>query len=214
MRSIFSVNCMMCGRSSGLLRGGVFFRAPGAPPLELRSGRSRCGFCSGNLYLEPDDSIATAASLDASLEKRRQLASWRVDHPGGTQRVRGPSGSAIQAPLQWGDLEVAMTTRDALERRAVELAVRLSDELVESSEQVDSRMGTYLLTALAAELGQRVQRRCWDQARSSSANWDVAGAEAETLITAAWRCMETISVLSNHFKESDEASLPGWSSRP
>ena len=71
-----------------------------------------------------------------------------------------------------------MATRDDLEKRAGELAARLSDELVESSEQVDFRMGTYLLAALAAELGQRVQRRCWEQARRSTASWDMAAAEA------------------------------------
>jgi hypothetical protein len=96
-----------------------------------------------------------------------------------------------------------MAAREELEMRAGSLAARLSDELVESSELVDFRMGTYLLAALAAELGQRVQRRCWDQARQTTANWEMAAAEAETLITAAWRCMETVSVLSGHFEDSD-----------
>jgi hypothetical protein len=100
-----------------------------------------------------------------------------------------------------------MGARDDLEQRAGTLAARLADELVESSEQVDFRMGTYLLAALAAELGQRVQHRCWEQARRSTANWDMAAAEAETLITAAWRCMETVSVLSDHFREVDERRL-------
>jgi hypothetical protein len=101
-----------------------------------------------------------------------------------------------------------MPARDELERRAVELASRLSDELVESSEQVDFQMGTYLLAALAAELGQRVQTRCWEQSRRSTSDWGLASAEAETLITAAWRCMETISVLSGHFGQSDRSPLP------
>jgi hypothetical protein len=101
-----------------------------------------------------------------------------------------------------------MAVRDDLEERARELAARLSDDLVESSEQVDFRMGTFLLAALAAELGQRVQVRCWEQARRSSANWETAAAEAETLITAAWRCMETVSVLSSQFRESERRSLP------
>src|SRR5438128_759590 len=43
-----------------------------------------------------------------------------------------------------------MPARDDLELRASQLAAQLSDELVESSEQVDFRMGTYLLAALAA----------------------------------------------------------------
>lgn len=99
-----------------------------------------------------------------------------------------------------------MAARDNLERQAGELAARLADELVESSEDVDFRMGTFLLTALTAELGQRVQQRCWEQARRSSANWEMAAAEAESLITAAWRCMETVSVLSGHFRDLDERS--------
>ncbi len=102
-----------------------------------------------------------------------------------------------------------MPVREDLEQRASRLAARLSDELVESSELVDFRMGTFLLAALSAELGQRVQERCWEQARRSSANWDMAAAEAETLITAAWRCMETVSVLSGHFSDSDRRGLPG-----
>ena len=51
-----------------------------------------------------------------------------------------------------------MAAREGLEKRAAELASRLADELVESSEQVDFRMGTFLLSALTAELGQRVQQ--------------------------------------------------------
>ena len=98
-----------------------------------------------------------------------------------------------------------MAARDDLERRAGELAAQLTDELVESSELVDYRMGTFLLTALTAELGQRVQQRCWEQARRSSANWEMAAAEAETLITAAWRCMETVAVLSGNFADLDRS---------
>ena len=95
-----------------------------------------------------------------------------------------------------------MPAREELERRAQELATRLSEELVEASEEVDFRMGTFLLASLTAELGQRVQQRCWEQARRTSANWEMAAAEAETLVTASWRCMETISLLSNGFVDS------------
>ena len=105
-------------------------------------------------------------------------------------------------------MALLMAARDDLERRATELAARLADELVESAEDVDSRMGTFLLTALCAELGQRVQQRCWEQARSSSPNWEMAAAEAETLITAAWRCMETVGVLSANFSDLDDRALP------
>jgi hypothetical protein len=76
MVTMYSVNCMMCGRTSGQVRSGVFYRAPGAPALENRAGRSRCGFCSGNLYLEPDDSIAVPlAAHDEVRREQQQLAS-------------------------------------------------------------------------------------------------------------------------------------------
>jgi hypothetical protein len=101
-----------------------------------------------------------------------------------------------------------MAAREDLEQEACDLAVRLADELVESSERVDHRMGTFLLTALIAELGQRVQHRCWEQARRTNPSWDMAAAEAETLITAAWRCMETVGVLSNQFLPQHDVELP------
>ncbi len=72
----------------------------------------------------------------------------------------------------------------------------LLDYLVQRSESVDYRAGTYLLAALAAELGGIVQRRCWDLARTGDPTWEMAGSEAETLINAAWRCMATIAGLS------------------
>ena len=71
----YSVNCMMCGRASGQVRNGVFYRSPGAPSLENRSGRSRCGFCGGNLYLEPDDSITVPIAASDEVRHERQLAS-------------------------------------------------------------------------------------------------------------------------------------------
>ncbi len=72
----------------------------------------------------------------------------------------------------------------------------LLDYLVQRSESVDYRAGTYLLAALAAELGGIVQRRCWDLARTGDPTWEMAGSEAETLINAAWRCMATVAGLS------------------
>jgi len=56
MANVFNVNCMMCGRASGHVREGRFHRLPTAPPLLNQDGRSRCGFCSGNVYLEAEDS--------------------------------------------------------------------------------------------------------------------------------------------------------------
>lgn len=89
-----------------------------------------------------------------------------------------------------------MTHRDQLEDQAREHASVLLDYLVQRSESVDYRQGTYLLAALAAELGGIVQRRCWDLAQQGDPTWEMAGAEAETLINAAWRCMATIAGLS------------------
>ena len=89
-----------------------------------------------------------------------------------------------------------MTYRDELEEQARQHADVLLDYLVQRSESVDFRQGTYLLAALAAELGGIVQRRCWDLAKDGDPSWEVAGSEAETLINAAWRCMATIAGLS------------------
>lgn len=89
-----------------------------------------------------------------------------------------------------------MAYRDELEEQARQHADVLLDYLVQRSESVDYRAGTYLLAALAAELGGIVQRRCWDLARTGDPTWEMAGSEAETLINAAWRCMATIAGLS------------------
>jgi hypothetical protein len=90
-----------------------------------------------------------------------------------------------------------VTYRDELEDQARQHADYLLDYLVQRSESVDFRKGTYLLAALAAELGGIVQRRCWELAREGDPGWEVAGSEAETLINAAWRCMASVSSLSD-----------------
>jgi hypothetical protein len=56
MAHLFNVHCMLCGRASGQVRDGAFRRFQGAPPLAVRAGQSRCGFCGGSLYLEAEDS--------------------------------------------------------------------------------------------------------------------------------------------------------------
>jgi len=89
-----------------------------------------------------------------------------------------------------------VTYRDELEEQARQHADVLLDYLVQRSESVDFRQGTYLLAALAAELGSIVQRRCWELAKDGDPAWDVAGTETETLINAAWRSMATIAALS------------------
>ena len=82
--------------------------------------------------------------------------------------------------------------REDLEDVARQQAELLVEHLVGRSESVDYRQGTYLLAALAAELGGHVQRRCWELARAGDPAWEIAGSEAETLINAAWRCMASI----------------------
>jgi hypothetical protein len=89
-----------------------------------------------------------------------------------------------------------MSARDSLEEQARAHADVLLDYLVQRSESVDFRQGTYLLAALAAELGGIVQRRCWELAKEGDPGWEMAGSEAETLINAAWRCMASIDGLS------------------
>jgi hypothetical protein len=90
-----------------------------------------------------------------------------------------------------------VTYRDELEDQARQHADFLLDYLVQRSESVDSRQGTYLLAAIAAELGSIVQRRCWDLAHDGDPGWEVIGTEAETLINAAWRAMAQIASLSD-----------------
>ena len=63
----------------------------------------------------------------------------------------------------------------------------------------------HAMVALAAELGQRAQSRCWEQASRSAGHWEIAAAEAETMITAAWRCQETIAASSNQFQDRPPA---------
>jgi hypothetical protein len=56
MAQAFNVHCMLCGRPSGQVRNGAFRRLPSAPPLAVRAGKTRCGYCGGSLYLEAEDS--------------------------------------------------------------------------------------------------------------------------------------------------------------
>lgn len=56
MANLYNVHCMLCGRPSGQVRNGRFQRSPSAPPLTVRAGKSRCGYCGGSLYLEAEDS--------------------------------------------------------------------------------------------------------------------------------------------------------------
>lgn len=90
-----------------------------------------------------------------------------------------------------------MAQREDLEEQARQQAELLLDYLVQRSESIDYRQGTYLLAALAAELGAHVQRRCWELARTGDSSWEIGGSDAESLINGAWRVMATIAGLSD-----------------
>jgi hypothetical protein len=99
-----------------------------------------------------------------------------------------------------------MSRRDDLEQRARALAAHVVEAEVLSSENLDFRGGTFLLAAIAAELGQFAQRRCMDLAREGDGRWELAVAEAESLINGAWRTMEMVSRLSGDFRDPSELS--------
>jgi hypothetical protein len=71
MSAVYNVTCMLCGRFSGQVRSGRFYAATAAPMPVRENGRSRCGFCSGNLYLEADDSSSVPYAIADSLAARR-----------------------------------------------------------------------------------------------------------------------------------------------
>lgn len=103
-----------------------------------------------------------------------------------------------------------VTHRDELEEQAREQADVLLEYLVQRSEQVEYRQGTYLLAALAAELGSIVQRRCWELAKEGDPGWEMAAGDVETLINAAWRCMASVDALieqENRRAQEREARL-------
>ena len=75
MHYMYNVHCMMCGRASGYVRSGVVQRLPSAPPLVQRGGRSRCGFCGGNVYLEAEDSPVVPTAIEAAADGRVRRAS-------------------------------------------------------------------------------------------------------------------------------------------
>src|SRR5205823_2119716 len=104
------------------------------------------------------------------------------------------------APVAQSGLGTRMDRRDDLEAEARALATALLQQHVAASERVDFRAGTYLLAALAAEVGQIVQRRCGELARSGDGRWELAFAESESVINGAWRAMEMIARLSDDFE--------------
>lgn len=75
MMYVYNVHCMMCGRAAGHVRDGVFRRLPSSPPLVVRAGRSRCGSCGGNVYLEAEDSPVMPLPAMAPVARQASRAS-------------------------------------------------------------------------------------------------------------------------------------------
>ena len=71
MTTVYNILCMLCGRSSGQVRGGQFYRAAEAPLPVWDQGRNHCGFCSGNLFLEPDDSGIIPYTMPDTVARRK-----------------------------------------------------------------------------------------------------------------------------------------------
>jgi DNA-directed RNA polymerase subunit RPC12/RpoP len=55
MDQIFDVMCMLCGRSVAQLQKKRLYRDRGARSIQKHGKDVRCGFCGGNLYLQPDE---------------------------------------------------------------------------------------------------------------------------------------------------------------
>jgi len=85
-----------------------------------------------------------------------------------------------------------VATREELENQARQQAELLVEHLIERSELIDYRQGTYLLAALAVEFGVYIQHRCWELAKTNDPAWEVTASETETLINAAWRSMASV----------------------
>jgi hypothetical protein len=75
MLQVFNVNCMMCGRTSGHIRNRRFLKLPSAPVPVIRGGKSRCGFCGGNIYLEAEDSPMVVHHNEAAMAQQARRAS-------------------------------------------------------------------------------------------------------------------------------------------
>lgn len=70
---VFNVQCVMCSRVAGQLLNGTFIQRLSTRPPVAGNGRSRCGECGGNLYLEPDDAI-TPYMMEQMLQERAASA--------------------------------------------------------------------------------------------------------------------------------------------
>jgi hypothetical protein len=76
---VFNVQCVMCGRAAGQLMNGMFVpNSRVRTPIPGKNG-SRCGECSGNLYLEPDESVTPfmATQIAAQRTAAQQQAQTR-----------------------------------------------------------------------------------------------------------------------------------------
>jgi hypothetical protein len=78
---VFNVQCVMCGRAAGQLMSGTFVPNQRVRrPVPGKNG-SRCGECSGNLYLEPDEAVTPfmATQIAAQRTAAQQQAQTSSD---------------------------------------------------------------------------------------------------------------------------------------
>jgi hypothetical protein len=59
---VFTVVCVMCGRSAGWVIDGRFVLGAAEHAPAMGKSGPRCGVCEGNLYLEPDESVTPFAA--------------------------------------------------------------------------------------------------------------------------------------------------------
>ena len=78
---VFNVQCVMCGRAAGQLMNGTFVPNQRVRTPIPRKNGSRCGECSGNLYLEPDESVTQfmATQIAAQRTAAQQQAQLSAD---------------------------------------------------------------------------------------------------------------------------------------
>ena len=69
---VFNVVCVMCGRSAGQVIQARFVKSLTVRAPQTGCDGPRCGECSGNLYLEPDESVT--AFMAAQISHRQAAA--------------------------------------------------------------------------------------------------------------------------------------------
>jgi len=83
---VFNVQCVMCGRAAGQLMNGIFVpNSRVRTPIPAKNG-SRCGECSGNLYLEPDESVTPF--MATQIAAQRTAAQQQAQTPPANSSLR------------------------------------------------------------------------------------------------------------------------------